>query len=290
MAATSDQPTLSFAKPAAGGAKKVYYIYSAPTHVFAAIRAGFSHLGLQHELVARSTSDSAQIVDEVREDNVGGAIVPFNVSEKLVSEAEYVDESLEEIGCINLVTKDAFQDLHVANTFKTYLTSQILAHTSDEGASKALVLGDGPVSKIAAYILQEFGIEVTTWHSEGPFHFDLSTIGSTPFTHVISSLSGDQSFPTIPDAVLGPDTLVVDAHMDEKETPLIQLAKTVKSTLVTGVELEFEATLLAFQAIVSPVGVPLAVPAPSNVMAKAFIEASPEHIKKSVPSLIAKHL
>lgn len=294
VAETDDGRTLVYPKPAPAGAKKVFYFFgeendNSPT--LAAIRAGFSHLGLSHGIVAHSATEPTQIEDEMREDKVAGGIVPLSSSKQLVSEAEYVTDEQDQIGSINVVTKDDFKDLHIANTYITVLRSLILEHMPKSGEAKVLVLGNNaPISKAVRFILEELGIPLTTWDFEGADSFELSSFDFTGISHVISGLSGDLPFPSFPDSALGPDTLVIDVQLGEKSTPLVQAAKAAKSTLVTGAELDFEATLAAFQILVTPTAVPPTIQAPANVMAKAFIDASPAAFQQEAPPMIAKHL
>lgn len=294
MAETDDDRTLVYPKTAPAGAKKTFYLFgeendNSPT--LAAIRAGFAHLGLSHGIVAHSATEPTQVEDEMREDKVAGGIVPLASSKQIVSEAEYVTDEQDQIGSINVVTKDDFKDLHIVNTYVTVLRSLILEHMPKSGEAKVLVLGNkAPISKATAFILEELGIPLTAWEFEGADAFDLSTFDFTGISHIISGLAGDLPFPSFPASALGPDTFVIDIQPGEKSTPLIQAAKTAKSALITGVELDFEATLLAFQVLVTLAGVPPTIQAPANIMAKAFVDASPASFQQEVPSMIAKHL
>lgn len=292
MAETFDDPNAP-KKHTPSGPKKVFFLFgekddSSP--VLAAVRAGFTQLGLAHEFVAQSSTDPNQIEDELRENGIAGAIVPLSASQQLVSEAEYITENLNEIGSINVVTKDDFQDFHVQNTYVMALKALILANLPKSGEAKALVLGTTPIAKTAKNVLEELGITSITWNEDEAYTFDLATFDYSGISHIISGLSDFSPFPAIPEAALGPDTLIVDAHRGEKETHLTTIAKTAKSVLITSAELEFEATVSAFEIFVSPLGVPGAVKAPRGAMAKAFVDASTESIKSAIPALIAKHL
>lgn len=289
-----DLETLSISEPAYPRGKKVYCLFGGDNEtapMVAAVKAGFAALGLKHDFEARPTIIGEDIEDEVRDDNVGGALIALELSAPIILEAEYVLERWVDLECINVITKDSFKDLHVSNTYTTAITALVLKHMPKSGLAKALVLGQGIFSKVATDVFQELNIDFATWDVDDPYHFDLSKHDFTDVAFVVSGISTKHSLPTFPEGALKPDTLVIDLTVSQKKnSPLMELANASKSHAVSGIEMEFETTLLSFQTLVSPVGVPDSVAAPSKIMAQAYVDALTGEVAQEVPPMIKAYL
>ena len=292
MAVTPDLPSVTFAKAPLRSAIKHFYLLKADTDgslLPQVVNAGFSALDLPHQLSVFQV-DSGELIEEMaRQPGIAGGIIDLELSGHLVGEAEYVNEVVEEIGCANVVTKDEFSDLHVDNTYHTALTQLILQHMANTQVVGGLVLGSTAIGRTAAHALEQLGIAVNIWDLSGDGSGDLSGVDFSNVSIVISGLASTSNFPSMPDLALRADTLVIETIVSGGiDTPLEAQAKVAKCALVAGVELELEAVLLAFQALVSPIGLPRLVSVPEKAMAQALLAAVGERCGEEVSNSVAE--
>lgn len=295
------QPQLTFTKAAPSSAPKAFYLYShhaAASLLVPALQAGFRAHKSILQFLPSSLASLDQILDQLHSPNCSGGMIHYSFGERLVDEVEYTSEAVEAIKHIDCVTKDDFGDLHGHNVTCRAITKLIQEHMpAIEGV--ALVLGTNEDSRAAIYALQQLGVLVLLWDPDvnkarqvaedmecSPVG-DLWELDTEPVKVVFSPLSSLSVPPSLLESKLRSDMLVLvssegaDVLPEPKAAPeevstnsVLAVATLSKCHVVAPLDIAFEAALAAFQAFVSPVGLPTAVPAPSQEMARAVTGAA----------------
>ena len=301
MDPSAEVPTLSWAKAPSKPKKKIFYLFSekvgtslTPT----TIQSGFVAKHLDHDLKTLETADAETVPDILRDAGVNGGIIESHFGLDIMEEVEYVSDEAEQIGAVTVITKDEFGDLHGDNTNWKAVHRLLIENKASEEGNLALILGMDNFATAAACALQHLGVPTVIWDPEdtGRTAIACSTFGcesASDATKLDLSLftilvTAHAAFP-LPEASLHSRLLIIDPVYDS-ERPLASLAATHNIRYVSGLEVQFLSNLLAFQAFVSPIGLPTAVEAPKKDMAKAILDVLPEKMKATPPEFLLKSL
>jgi shikimate 5-dehydrogenase len=298
---SAEAPTLTWAKAPIRPKKKTFYLFSeniGTSITLSTIQAGFVAKSLDHELKTLETSDVDTVPDILRDTGVNGGIIESRFGLDLLEEAEYVSDEAEQIGAVTVITKDEFGDLHGDNTIWKAIHRLLIDAKANEEGNLALILGMDNFATAAACALQHLGIPTVIWDAEnsGRTAIACSTFGCE---HASDASQLDLSlfsilvtchapFP-LTEASLHSNLLIIDPIYDS-ESPMAALARSHNCRYISGLEVQFNSNLLAFQAFVSPIGLPTAVEAPKKDMAKALFESLPEQLKSNPPEFISRNL
>ncbi|OQR97948.1 pentafunctional AROM polypeptide [Thraustotheca clavata] len=233
---------------------KSFYLFGSPiTHSPspAMHNAAFQHRQLPYRYDLCETTDLSLCKKTIRADNFGGASVTIPMKLEIIPLMDVLSPAAQAIGSVNTIVPQPDGKLLGENTdwIGIYRPIQRRLGTSDRPRN-GLVIGAGGTSMSACYGMQQLGLKVYVYNrtlskaQEVAARFNATALSSfdssTPkFDVVMGTVPSTAGF-TLPESVLHPQLIVMDAAYKPAITPLLQQALIHGCQCIQGYEMLVE--------------------------------------------------